>query len=118
MRRPAWVVMTYAVLLLLAVVTALPNFLSKDIRDTLPPWATSQTVSLGLDLQGGAHLLLAVDRADLATARLQDLRQILVSEMRTLNLNPATIRADVTSLSAPANEALLTALKAAASAAA
>jgi|TARA_R110000851_G_scaffold311534_1_gene471748 SecD/SecF fusion protein len=108
--------MTYAVLLLLAVVTALPNFLSKDIRDTLPPWATSQTVSLGLDLQGGAHLLLAVDRADLATARLQDLRQILVSEMRTLNLNPATIRADVTSLSAPANEALLTALKAAASA--
>lgn len=116
MRRPAWVVMTYAVLLLLAVVTALPNFLSKDIRDTLPPWATSQTVSLGLDLQGGAHLLLAVDRADLATARLQDLRQILVSEMRTLNLNPATIRADVTSLSTPANEALLTALKAAASA--
>ena len=116
MRRPAWVVMTYAVLLLLAVVTALPNFLSKDIRDTRPPWATSQTVSLGLDLQGGAHLLLAVDRADLATARLQDLRQILVSEMRTLNLNPATIRADVTSLSAPANEALLTALKAAASA--
>ena len=116
MRRPAWVVMTYAVLLLLAVVTALPNFLSKDIRDRLPPWATSQTVSLGLDLQGGAHLLLAVDRADLATARLQELRQILVSEMRTLNLNPATIRADVTSLSAPANEALLAALQEAASA--
>ncbi len=116
MRRPAWVVMTYAVLLLLAVVTALPNFLSKDIRDTLPPWATSQTVSLGLDLQGGAHLLLAVDRADLATARLQELRQILVSKMRSLNLNPATIRADGTSLSAPANEALVAALQAAASA--
>ncbi|MDA3856869.1 MAG: protein translocase subunit SecD, partial [Roseovarius sp.] len=116
MRRPAWVVMTYAVLLLLAVVMAVPNFLSKDIRDTLPPWATSQTVSLGLDLQGGAHLLLAVDRADLATARLQELRQILVSEMRRLNLNPATIRADGTSLSAPANETLLAALETAASA--
>ena len=116
MRRPAWVVMTYAVLLLLAVVTALPNFLSKDIRDRLPPWATSQTVSLGLDLQGGAHLLLAVDRADLATARLQELRQILVSEMRSLNLNPATIRADGTSIFAPANQALLAALQAAASA--
>jgi SecD/SecF fusion protein len=116
MRRPAWVLMTYAVLLLLAVVMALPNFLSKDIRDTLPPWATSQTVSLGLDLQGGAHLLLAVDRADLATARLQELRQILVSEMRTLNLNPATIRADGIVLSAPANEALLATLQAAASA--
>ncbi|MEH6834614.1 MULTISPECIES: protein translocase subunit SecD [Falsihalocynthiibacter] len=116
MRRPAWVVMTYAVLLLLAVVTALPNFLSKDIRDTLPPWATSQTVSLGLDLQGGAHLLLAINRADLATARLEELRQILVSEMRTLNLNPATIRVNGTALSAPANDALLAALQVVASA--
>ncbi|WP_138935052.1 protein translocase subunit SecD [Roseovarius arcticus] len=116
MRRPAWVVMTYAVLLLVAVVTALPNFLSKDIRDRLPPWATSQMVSLGLDLQGGAHLLLAVDRADLATLRLQELRQILVSEMRRLSLNPATIRAEGTALSAPANEALLAALQAVASA--
>jgi SecD/SecF fusion protein len=108
--------MTYAVLLLLAVVTALPNFLSKDIRDRLPPWATSQTVSLGLDLQGGAHLLLAVDRADLATARLQELRQIFVSEIGILNLNPAAIQVNGTSLSAPANEALLAALQTAASA--
>jgi SecD/SecF fusion protein len=116
MRRPAWVIATYAVLLLLAVVTALPNFLSKDTRDRLPPWATSQTVPLGLDLQGGAHMLLAIDRGNLANARLQELRQILVSEMRALNLNPATIRADGTSLSAPANDALLAALQAAASA--
>jgi SecD/SecF fusion protein len=118
MRRSAWVVMTYAVLLLLAVATALPNFFSKDMRDMLPPWATGRTVSLGLDLQGGAHLLLAVDRADLAAARLQELRQLLVAEMRALNLNPATIRADGTSVSAPANQALLAALQAAASAAA
>jgi SecD/SecF fusion protein len=110
--------MTYAVLLLLAVVTALPNFLSTQMRDRLPPWATSQTVSLGLDLQGGAHLLLAVDRTDLATARLEELRQILISEMRKLNLNPATIRLDGTSFSAPADDALLAALRAAAPAAA
>ena len=116
MRRPAWVVMTYAVLLLLAVATALPNFISKDMRDRLPPWASSQTVSLGLDLQGGAHLLLAVDRADLATARLQELRQILVSEMRAQNLNPATIRASDTDLSVPASAALVAALQATASA--
>lgn len=39
----------------------------------------SQTVSLGLDLQGGAHLLRAVDRDDLAQARLQELRETLVA---------------------------------------
>jgi SecD/SecF fusion protein len=116
MRRPAWVVLTYAVLLLLAVATALPNFLTKDFRATLPSWMTSQTVSLGLDLQGGAHLLLAVDRADLAAARLQELNQILASEMQTLNLNPETIRADGTELSVPTNASLEAVLKAAATA--
>lgn len=111
MRRPAWVIMTYAVLMLLAVAMALPNFLPQTVRSTLPGWVTNQTVSLGLDLQGGAHLLLAVDRDDLAAARLQDLRETLVSAMREQNLDPAAIRADGLSLSAPANDALLAALR-------
>jgi len=94
MRRPAWVVMTYVVLLLLAVATALPNFLPSTVRSTLPDWATSQTVSLGLDLQGGAHLLLAVDREDLAQSRLQALRETLVAEMGARNLNSGAIRTE------------------------
>jgi len=116
MRRPAWVVMTYAVLLLLAVTTALPNFLPQTLRSSLPDWATSQTVSLGLDLQGGAHLLLAVDRDDLAEAQMQALRETLVVEMRAQNLNPAMIRAEGLSLSAPANDALLASMQGLASA--
>lgn len=111
MRRPAWVVMTYAVLLLLAVATAVPNFLPQTLRSSMPAWATSQTVSLGLDLQGGAHLLLAVDREDLVETRLQDLRSMLTGEMRALDLNPGTIRADGQTLSTPANEALVSAMK-------
>ncbi|MFN3972194.1 MAG: protein translocase subunit SecD [Gemmobacter sp.] len=106
MRRPAWVVMTYVALLLLAVATAIPNFLPATVRSTLPDWAKSQTVALGLDLQGGAHLLLAVDRDDLAEARLQDLRDTLVAEMRARNLNPAAIRTEGLTLSAQADDAL------------
>ena len=111
MRRPAWVVMTYVVLLLLAVATALPNFLPQTVRSTLPDWATSQTVSLGLDLQGGAHLLLAVDREDLAQSRLQELRATLAAEMRARNLNPSAIRTDGLALSAPSDEAMLSNLQ-------
>ena len=111
MRRSPWVVMTYAVLLLLAVATAIPNFLSQDIRNTLPDWATSQTVSLGLDLQGGSHLLLAVDRDDLAETRLDELRQTLIVEMRERKLNPRTIRTNGGALSAPGNQALKSALQ-------
>lgn len=116
MRRPAWVVMTYVVLLLLAVATALPNFLPTTVRSTLPDWATSQTVSLGLDLQGGAHLLLAVDREDLAEARLQELRETLVAEMRARNLNPGAIRTEGLALSVPADEALFATMQSAAAA--
>jgi len=111
MRRPAWVMMTYVVLLLMAVATAVPNFLPMTVRNSLPDWATSQTVSLGLDLQGGAHLLLAVDRDDLAQARLEDLRTALVDEMHGLDLNPAAIRAVGGSLSTPASDALLAAMQ-------
>ncbi len=114
MRRPAWVIMTYAVLLLLAVATALPNFLSRDMRDTLPSWITSETVSLGLDLQGGAHLLLAVNRNDLAASRVQELRQTLADTMRDQGLVPTSIRVDNTGVSAPATDALVKAMQAAA----
>ena len=118
MRRSPWVVMTYAVLLLLAVATAIPNFLSKDIRNTLPEWASSHTVSLGLDLQGGAHLLLAVDRDDLIKTRADELRQALIAEMRDQKLNPATIKVKGTELSASGSEALEATFQAAAVAAA
>jgi SecD/SecF fusion protein len=103
--------MTYVVLLLLAVATAVPNFLSPTVRSALPDWATSQTVSLGLDLQGGAHLLLAVDRDDLAQARLQDLRDTLDAALRAHNMNPATIRTEGLVVSVPADEDVLASLR-------
>ncbi len=111
MRRPKWVIMTYVVLLLLAVATALPNFLPSTIRSSLPDWATRQTVSLGLDLQGGAHLLLAVERDAYAHARLQELRETLASEMSAQKLEPAAIRTEGLTVSVPANEALVTKMR-------
>ncbi|WP_322892158.1 MULTISPECIES: protein translocase subunit SecD [unclassified Yoonia] len=111
MRRPAWVLMTYVALLFLAVATALPNFLSTATRNALPDWATSQTVSLGLDLQGGAHLLLAVDRDDLAQARLQDLRETLVAEMQAQNQGPSAITSDGLTLDVRADDALFVAMQ-------
>ncbi len=116
MRRPKWVIVTYVVLLLLAVATAIPNFLPATVRSALPDWATSQTVSLGLDLQGGAHLLLAVDREDLAQSRLQDMRETFAAEMRARNMNPGTIQTEGLALSAPADDALLATMQSAAAA--
>lgn len=66
MRRPLWVLVTYAILLLAGIALAVPNFLPAANRAQLPGFLAANTVSLGLDLRGGAHLLLAVDRVALA----------------------------------------------------
>lgn len=102
MKRSPWVMMTYAVLLLLAVATAIPNFLTDTRRASLPDWANAQTVSLGLDLQGGAHLLLAVDRNALAEARRADLRALVQEALREAGLPPHRVERDAGSLILPA----------------
>jgi len=118
MKRSPWVVMTYAVLLLLAVATAIPNFLTESQRAHLPRWATAQTVSLGLDLQGGAHLLLAVDRPALAAARLSDLKALVPQVLAEAALPPARVTATDRSLTLPATAEAEAALAAALAAAA
>ncbi len=102
MKRSPWVMLTYAVLLLLAVATAIPNFLSESQRASLPDWATGQTVSLGLDLQGGAHLLLAVDRDALADARRADIRALVQASLREAGVPPQRITQESDSLILPA----------------
>jgi SecD/SecF fusion protein len=98
MNRPKWVAMTYALLLLLAVATALPNFLTEERRASLPDWTTAQVVPLGLDLQGGAHLLLAVNREALAQAQVDDLRMLAQSALRDAGMPPVKIAQDGSSL--------------------
>ncbi len=46
---------------LLGVVFSLPNFFSSNLVKLLPLWMPHKTVNLGLDLQGGSHLLLEVE---------------------------------------------------------
>ncbi|AVF05488.1 MULTISPECIES: protein translocase subunit SecD [Devosia] len=67
-----------AVILFVAIIGLLfaaPNFLSKDVVDALPDWLPKQAMVLGLDLQGGSHLLLEVDRDGIVSERLSDLRR-------------------------------------------
>ena len=58
---PRWQVVTVLVLCFLGMVFAVPNLFGKATMEGLPDWLPSQQISLGLDLQGGSHLLLEVD---------------------------------------------------------
>ena len=60
---------------LISILAALPSFLSEDVRSRLPGFMPSESVVLGLDLQGGSHLLLQVNREDIVEGRLSDIRR-------------------------------------------
>lgn len=58
---PVWKIWLILVIALIGSLFALPNVLSDTVRDKLPKFLPHQTVNLGLDLQGGAQLLLRVE---------------------------------------------------------
>ena len=51
--------------MLFGFLAALPSVLPPSVRDSLPGFLPRTPVTLGLDLQGGSHVLLEVDSEDL-----------------------------------------------------
>jgi preprotein translocase subunit SecD len=68
-----WKVILVVLATLLGAVYTLPNVLPESVRSQLPGFLPKQTLSLGLDLQGGSHLLLEVDTAALKRERLTNI---------------------------------------------
>jgi protein-export membrane protein SecD len=69
---PRWKTALVLVASVLGVLFAIPNFLSPSTLNGLPSWLPKKQVSLGLDLQGGSHLLLEVDMATVIRERLNN----------------------------------------------
>ena len=71
---------------LLGVIFALPNVLPPHVREALPGFIPNKPIVLGLDLQGGAHLVWEVDRDSLKKTLITqlkgDVRQRLWSERK------------------------------------
>jgi len=80
---PRWKVLMIFGVILYGILTALPNFLTADERAELPGFLPSKTLSLGLDLQGGVHLLWGAETNDVIKARLDNLIDQVVSIRRT-----------------------------------
>ena len=59
---------------LAGILTALPNFFSKATVESWPSWVPRKQMPLGLDLQGGAHLLLAMDQDEIRRDWMNNLR--------------------------------------------
>ncbi|RME62760.1 MAG: protein translocase subunit SecD [Alphaproteobacteria bacterium] len=77
-----WKMMLVLGICLLGVWFAAPNLASRHTLDALPDWLPKDQVNLGLDLQGGSHLLLEVDTASLIKARLELLADSIRDSLR------------------------------------
>ncbi|MEM8916728.1 MAG: protein translocase subunit SecD, partial [Pseudomonadota bacterium] len=85
---PRWLTVLVLLVSAFAVVYAAPNLLDRDRMatwsDSVPDWVPGKQINLGLDLQGGSHLLLRVGWETLEGERLQSvisgLRRSLAEE--------------------------------------
>src|SRR5690606_25190516 len=56
---------TYGLLILLGLLSALPSVLPESTLAKLPSWYAENQLTLGLDLRGGSHLLLELDTREM-----------------------------------------------------
>jgi len=78
LRFATWKIVSILVMTLLAILVILPSLLSPAAREGLaahvPSWLPMKTIVLGLDLQGGSHVLLEVDSASVIKTQVENLR--------------------------------------------
>jgi SecD/SecF fusion protein len=78
LRFAPWKIVSIIAMIVVAVLLVVPSVLSPAHRDALdshlPSWAKPKTLTLGLDLQGGSHVLLQVDSADVVKTMVGNLR--------------------------------------------
>jgi preprotein translocase subunit SecD len=79
---PRWQIIAIIALCLLGLVATLPNFFEEDDIAAWPDWLPHRQLVLGLDLQGGSHLLLEVEADAIRADRLETLRDDVRQTLR------------------------------------
>ncbi|KFB09891.1 protein translocase subunit SecDF [Nitratireductor basaltis] len=79
---PRWQTVLIWLAVALGIAYAAPNILPQTWFSSMPTWAPKQPMTLGLDLQGGSHILLALDRDELTEERLVSARDDVRRSLR------------------------------------
>lgn len=97
-RARRWAVIATVVLVVWGLLTALPVVLSPAAQDriaaVMPSWYPAHGPNLGLDLQGGAHLLLQVDMDTAVHDRMASQRDAIRSDLRKEKIAYQNLRVD------------------------
>jgi preprotein translocase subunit SecD len=111
----SWKLVVYGLVIILGSLFALPSFLTPQQIAVLPEWMPDKQVALGLDLRGGAHLVLEIDAEALSKEQLENvltdaltvLRDARVGGVRgSIEGDSVLLRASTPSIAAAAERAL------------
>ena len=84
LRFSSWTIWSIIAVCIAGVIFSLPNLFSRERMESLPSWLPNQQINLGLDLQGGSHLLLEVGVDVVVEERMEavadDIRRLLRPE--------------------------------------
>ena len=85
-RLAPWKVASIVALVVCAALAIVPSFLAPEIvaaiESRLPSFVPFRPIVLGLDLQGGAHILMEVDSASVTKGQVESLRDDVRAKMR------------------------------------
>ncbi len=84
-----WKIAAILLTCLAGLVMALPNFFAKETVAAWPNFLPKKQLNLGLDLQGGAHLLMSMDKEEIRKDWLANLRDSARSSLRTAKIGYA-----------------------------
>lgn len=79
---PRWKMWAVSLLCLFGIALAIPSFVPEAQVAKWPAFVPRAQINLGLDLAGGSHLLLEGDTSDVAMQRLEQMEDIMRSELR------------------------------------
>jgi len=77
-----WKVISIWIVVAFSVLFSVPNLIPSHVLATWPDWIPKKQMPLGLDLQGGSHILLQVDRQSLITERVNATRDEIRTKLR------------------------------------
>ncbi|NTE86577.1 protein translocase subunit SecDF [Agrobacterium rubi] len=71
---------------LISVFIASPNLFTDKQLEGMPSWYKDNKVTLGLDLQGGSHIMLKIERSDIVKERLETIVGDVRTQLRDANV--------------------------------
>jgi preprotein translocase subunit SecD len=96
---PRWQIVLVIAVCVIGVAFAAPNLFSRQFADSLPDWLPHKQISLGLDLQGGSHLLLEVKAGVIIEEELDSVVDELRTQLRAARLGYTGLGIEGTSVS-------------------